>query len=106
VKLEEASPYVREALAEARRLGLEADTEAIPLCHLDAESRGTVEAVEDFGRFKASDLHRAEDSMAGHRRDSRPKAEPCRECALAQTCPTTWAAYQDLYGTAEFVTQK
>ncbi len=103
VRLEEASPWIRRAIREAESLGLESGTEAVPLCHLRDEGQAGADISEDFGRHRVADVHRLETSMDTHRETSRPKPEPCQRCRLVSACPTTWAAYQELYGTAEFV---
>ena len=102
VTLEDAAPRIREALREARRLGIETSTEAVPLCLLDPEDRAGADVVTDFAAFQVADLHRRQDSMAAHRQQSRPKAPECEGCRLVAVCPTTWAAYQELYGTSAF----
>lgn len=102
VSLTEASPWIRLAMREAVGLGLEATTEAVPLCHLDESSWKGAEIAEDFSRHQVSDLHRTEESMEKHRESSRPSPAICSDCRMVATCPTTWAAYQMLNGTDEF----
>ncbi|MBR57774.1 MAG: hypothetical protein CMH54_06920 [Myxococcales bacterium] len=103
VRLEEASPWIRRAIREAEKLGLSSGTEAVPLCHLRDEEQAGSDVSENFGRHRVADVHRLETSMESHRETSRPKPEPCQQCSQVSVCPTTWAAYQELYGTAEFV---
>jgi MoaA/NifB/PqqE/SkfB family radical SAM enzyme len=103
VPLGEASPFIRAAIREARALGMRAEAEAVPFCHLDESMRDGLDAAESFARHAVSDLHRREDSMEEHRRASRPRAPQCAACDLVERCPTTWAAAQDLYGTASLV---
>jgi hypothetical protein len=35
------------------------------------------------------------------REQMRPLAAPCRECALADRCPKTWALYLEMFGSGE-----
>jgi MoaA/NifB/PqqE/SkfB family radical SAM enzyme len=100
-RLDEAGPAIRAALARARALGLAASTEAIPLCQLDPEDRPAAERAQQFVDVAVVDLHRRHASFAAHHREVRPLAPACSTCSLAQTCPTTWAAYQELFGTEE-----
>ncbi|MEZ4265624.1 MAG: radical SAM protein [Myxococcota bacterium] len=102
VRLSAATPYVREALARARALGMVGETEAVPLCHLDPQDRAGADVMEDFARHQVADVHRRERSLADHRRAARPLAAVCEPCSLKGVCPTTWAAYQQLFGTWEF----
>jgi len=102
VRLGEASPFIREALRRARALGMDAETEAVPLCHLDETDRGGADVHEDFSRHSVADVHRSEDDLTDHRQTQRPMAEPCEQCHARDRCPRTWAAYQMLYGTWEF----
>lgn len=102
VRLAEAAPHIRAALRAARRAGLRAETEAVPFCHLDADMREGLDATESFARHAVIDLHRRADSLTEHRREARPRAPECAGCAYAERCPTTWAAAQDLFGTADF----
>ena len=101
-RLDEASPWVRRAVVLADELGLVVSTEAIPLCHLGPEAEHAVEQVAMLGAFQTSDLHRRQASLADHRQESRPKGPACANCAEVARCPTTWAAYQQLFGTADF----
>jgi len=101
VSLDECSGFIREALREARRLGISGETEAVPLCHLDPEDAFGADMVEDFSRHQVVDVHRVESDLTDHRETMRPRAEPCARCAVADRCPRTWAAYQQLYGTWE-----
>jgi len=84
-----------------------ATTEAVPLCHLDPDEadRFSGDVHADFASFSVSDIHRKTDSMAEHRQTSRPKAPECADCRHADYCPTTWAAYQQIFGTGEFERQ-
>jgi len=102
VRLGEASPFIREALSRARALGMTAETEAVPLCHLDPADAGGADVHEDFGRHAVADVHRREDDLTDHRQTQRPVAAPCEQCHARDRCPRTWAAYQMLYGTWEF----
>jgi hypothetical protein len=99
--LDQATPHIRAALRQARALGLAASTEAVPLCHLDPEDHPAAETARDFIDVRVVDLHRRHESFADHHRQVRPLAPQCAECTLAQVCPTTWAAYQQLFGTSE-----
>ncbi len=103
-RLSDCGPQIREALAVARGMGLTASTEAVPLCHLDEDEAelycGDVHA--GFAGFRVSDLHRETESMAEHRKSSRPTAPQCQGCRHRAYCPTTWAAYQEIFGTEEF----
>ena len=101
VRLDEASPFIREALRRARALGMIAETEAVPLCHLDSTDIGGADVHEDFARHAVSDVHRREDDLTDHRQHQRPVAEPCEACVAKERCPRTWAAYQMLFGTWE-----
>jgi carbamoyltransferase len=100
-RLAHAAPYVRKAIQEARRLGLEVSTEAIPFCHLDETSWSTPDADEDFARYRVDDLHLGHDSLATVRPAARPEAVPCRGCDVRARCPKTWGLYQELFGTGE-----
>lgn len=109
--LTEASPHIREAIALAKELGLHADTEAVPLCHLALEDT-SIEAMEKAGAagetttafedFHVVDLHREAPSMRVLREETRPEARECEGCRVREICPRTWAAYQELFGTSEF----
>jgi len=99
--LDEAGLAIRSALARARALGLQASTEAMPLCQLDPDDRAAAETARDFVDVQVVDLHRRHASFASHHRQVRPHAPQCGRCAVAQVCPTTWAAYQELFGTSE-----
>lgn len=101
VRLDEASPMIREGLRRARALGMVAETEAVPLCHLDPDDQGGADVHEDFGRHAVSDVHRQASDLSDHRQTQRPVAKPCEGCAAKARCPRTWAAYQMLYGTWE-----
>lgn len=103
VRLDECSGAVREAMRRAREQGMWATTEAIPLCHLDADdaTRYGGDIHTDFGRIQVSDIHIKTDSMAEHRTDSRPTSEACSGCVHERYCPRTWKAYQEIFGTSE-----
>ena len=101
VRLDEASPMIREGMRRARALGMIAETEAVPLCHLDPDDAGGADVHEDFSRHAVSDVHRRADSLKDHRQSQRPVAEPCEACNAKEHCPRTWAAYQMLFGTWE-----
>jgi MoaA/NifB/PqqE/SkfB family radical SAM enzyme len=100
-RLDDAGPHLRAALARARSLGLVASTEAVPLCQLDPEDRSAAETARDFVDVRVVDLHRRHESFAEHHREVRPLAPPCAGCSVASRCPTTWAAYQQLFGHEE-----
>lgn len=100
-RLDDAGPHIRAALARARSLGLLASTEAVPLCQLDPEDRPAAETARDFVDVRVVDLHRRHESFADHHREVRPLAPECAGCSAANVCPTTWAAYQRLFGTAQ-----
>jgi MoaA/NifB/PqqE/SkfB family radical SAM enzyme len=100
-RLDEAGPSIRAALHRARELGLESSTEAVPLCQLDPEQRSAAETAQQFVDVAVVDLHRRHASFADHHREVRPLAPACSSCAVAEICPTTWAAYQQLFGTDE-----
>ena len=100
-RLDDAGPAIREALARAHALGIQGSTEAVPLCQLDPDSRAAAETARDFVDVQVVDLHRRHASFANHHRQVRPHAPQCGRCALAKVCPTTWAAYQELFGTSE-----
>ena len=102
VRLSEASPFVRRAMGVARDLGLTCETEAFPLCHLDPEfwSGGDIDA--DFSSHRVDDVHRSEASRGETQRLARPYAPGCSGCQVRERCPTTWSAYQALFGTWEF----
>jgi MoaA/NifB/PqqE/SkfB family radical SAM enzyme len=102
VRLSDASPFIRDAMKLCRELGVSAETEAIPLCHLDEEFWSGGDIDVDFGEHRVEDVHRSEDSRAEYQRIARPWADVCRACDVHERCPTTWAAYQELYGTWEF----
>jgi molybdenum cofactor biosynthesis enzyme MoaA len=100
-RLDEAGPGIRAALHRARALGLDSSTEAVPLCQLDPEQRSAAETAQQFVDVAVVDLHRRHASFADHHREVRPLAPACSSCAVAAICPTTWAAYQQLFGTDE-----
>lgn len=100
-RLDDAGPHIRAALSRARSLGLAASTEAVPLCHLEPEDRPAAETARDFVDVRVVDLHRRHESFAAHHREVRPLAPECSACSAASVCPTTWAAYQQLFGTRE-----
>ncbi len=102
VRLAVASPHIRAALAVARERGVFGETEAVPLCHLDVLDHRGGDVDTDFGEHAVSDVHRREEDLREHRRRMRPFGPECGTCTLRRRCPTTWAAYQELYGTAEF----
>lgn len=99
--LDEAGPQIRAGLARARSLGLSASTEGVPLCQLDPLDRPAAETARDFVDVRVVDLHRRHERFADHHRQVRPHAPQCGDCALAARCPTTWAAYQELFGQHE-----
>ncbi len=103
-RLDDCTASVREAVRRARELGMWATTEAIPLCHLDPDehTRFSGDVHTDFSKFQVSDIHIKTDSMAEHRKDSRPNADACAGCVHERYCPRTWKAYQELFGTSEF----
>jgi len=101
VRLDDASVWIRSAIDKALELGMAPGTEAVPLCHLAPHQRDTAGETGDFSRFQAADLHRKASSLGEHRESARPRADECKGCSLASRCPTTWAAYQRLYGTFE-----
>ena len=101
VRLGEASPHIRAALAVARELGVFGETEAVPLCHLDPADHRGGDIDTDFGAHSVSDVHRREEGLTEHRQKMRPFGPECATCTLRRRCPTTWSAYQELYGTAE-----
>ena len=76
VRLSDASPHIRQALRAAADLGMTGETEAVPLCHLDANAAGA-DIEEDFARHSVADVHRSSASLADHRETSRPRANPC-----------------------------
>lgn len=100
-RLDDAGPSIRAALGRARALGLASSTEAVPLCQLDPEDRPAAESARQFVDVAVVDLHRRHASFAAHHREVRPLAPACSTCSVADICPTTWAAYQQLFGTDE-----
>ncbi len=80
VRLETAGLFIREALARAAGLGMQAATRAVPLCHLDPPTSEAPPGWEDI---------------------SGPLAPGCTGCPLVAGCPRTWEVYQRLYGTWE-----
>lgn len=100
-RLHDAGPAIRAAMARARSLDLIASTEAVPLCQLDPADRAAAETASDFVDVQVVDLHRRHDSFAAHHRQVRPLAPQCARCSAVDRCPTTWAAYQQLFGTEE-----
>jgi MoaA/NifB/PqqE/SkfB family radical SAM enzyme len=100
-RLDDAGPAIREAMRHARTLGLAAATEAVPLCQLEPEDRAAAESARDFVDVQVVDLHRRHQSFADHHRQVRPLAPQCATCSQRHVCPTTWAAYQELFGTDE-----
>ena len=100
-RLDDAGPPLRDALRRARALGIAASTEAVPLCQLDPEDRPAAETARDFVDVAVVDLHRRHASFAAHHREVRPLPDGCVQCCVAGVCPTTWAAYQKLFGTGE-----
>lgn len=103
VRLSDAAPLLREAMWRGRELGLTCETEAVPLCHLDPAfwSGGDIDA--DFEAHRVEDIHRSETSRGEVQRLARPWASQCTACPVKERCPTTWAAYQALFGTWEFL---
>lgn len=110
-RLSEASPHIREAVAVARGLGLDAQTEAVPLCHLSpgdltpeglARAGAGHETNTAFEQFRVVDLHTRASSMKQLRAEMRPVAPECERCRVKDVCPRTWEAYQTLFGTSEF----
>jgi hypothetical protein len=89
-----------------KSLGLIMETEGVPLCHLDDSDWNIPDADADFAKQEVADVHRHTDSVAENRNQARPRGTACEECDLESRCPTTWAAYQDLYGTWEFQSVK
>ena len=102
VRLSEASPWIRLALEQAATAGLEAGTEGVPICHLGSFAAQAGDGRQAVAGFSAVDLHRSTDSVSDQFRQARPLAPECASCPENQTCPTTWAAYQHLFGTWEF----
>lgn len=100
-RLADAAPLIREALRAASAAGLDASTEGVPFCHLDAGQRAGPDAVGGWDRFRVDDLHRLEESLEASRLGSRPEAPACRGCAVRDSCPRTWASYLALFGSAE-----
>ncbi|WP_157596062.1 radical SAM protein [Plesiocystis pacifica] len=100
-RLDEAGPPLRAAMARARELGLWVSTEAVPLCQLDPADRGAAEQARDFAEVRVVDFHQRHESFAQHHRVARPLGPRCPECAVVDRCPTTWRAYQELFGTDE-----
>lgn len=101
-RLEDAAAFIRRAVLLAGELDMVASTEAVPLCLLGDEAAHAVEQVGMLGAFQTADLHRREASLAAHRIESRPTGQICQQCPVSERCPTTWAAYQELFGTAAF----
>lgn len=106
VRLSNSSHFIRTAMARGKDLGIIMETEGVPLCHLDPSDWNIPDAAEDFGQQEVADVHRHTDSVAENRDKARPKGDACESCDLKSRCPTTWAAYQELYGTWEFKAQK
>ena len=102
VRLSDASPFIREAMDLCERHNVFAETEAVPLCHLAREFWRGGDIDADFGTHRVEDLHRREPSRASTQRIARPWAAECSSCSVRVRCPTTWSAYQELYGTWEF----
>jgi predicted NodU family carbamoyl transferase/ferredoxin len=102
-QLAQASRYVRMASQMAVKLGLTVSTEGIPLCHLDEPFRDVPDASESWNRHRVDDLHLLHESLTTVRAQARPEPPPCRACALRANCPKTWALYQELFGTGEFI---
>jgi len=102
VRLSTASPWIRRAMRHCADRKILCETEGVPLCHLDEEHRHIPDSTTDFSAQQVSDVHRKEGSVANARVNARPMPEHCTTCSVKQHCPTTWAAYQDLYGTWEF----
>jgi MoaA/NifB/PqqE/SkfB family radical SAM enzyme len=102
VRLSEATPWIRRAMAYCEQYRIISETEGVPLCHLAPEHRMIPDSTTDFSAQQVSDVHRKEDSVANARSSARPMPAVCQDCALSAHCPTTWAAYQQLYGTWEF----
>lgn len=102
VRLSEASAWIRQALELARSLGLDAATEGVPFCHLREFAPLAGDQRQALAGFSSVDLHRTTESVSDQFRQARPLAAECSACRASQTCPTTWAAYQNLFGTWEF----
>ncbi len=102
IRLSHCSSFIRKAMARGKELGLAMETEGVPLCHLDESDWNIPDADTDFTQQEVADVHRHTDSVAENRDQARPRGEACNECVLESRCPTTWAAYQALYGTWEF----
>lgn len=100
-RLDRAGPSIRAALRRADALKLACSTEAVPLCQLDPEHRAAAETARQFVDVAVVDLHRRHASFANHHREVRPLAPACSSCSVVDVCPTTWAAYQQLFGTDE-----
>ncbi|MCB9787653.1 MAG: radical SAM protein [Deltaproteobacteria bacterium] len=80
VRMDDAAPFLRDALARAEAMGLEARTIGFPLCQLGA--RGTTQARRDVA-------------------STGPAAAVCEGCAALEACPRTWGSYQQVFGTWE-----
>jgi len=102
IRLSEASPWIRRAMSLCDQYKIISETEGVPLCHLALEHRMVPDSTTDFSAQQVSDVHRKEESVANARASARPMPAACGECSLTAHCPTTWAAYQQLYGTWEF----
>ena len=102
VRLSDASRNIRQAMALCNELGISAETEAVPLCHLDREFWRGGDIDANFEAHRVEDLHRSEESRGKTQRIARPWSLECRRCMVKSRGPTTWAAYQELFGTWEF----
>ena len=83
---EQAAGPLLKALRASRRLGLRAEVDHIPVCHLP----GFVDAHVDTWKMRRGQtgVHLAE----------KRKAERCRCCALGAVCPGPRADYEAIHG--------
>lgn len=102
LRLAEAARLIGHAAEFARQQGLNVTTEGLPLCLLPAWLHQSPDAREDWTRHRIDDLHILHESLGSERNRARPLAPVCRSCSRQSHCPTTWALYQELFGSGEF----
>lgn len=101
-RLKEASPRINRAMALAKKYGMNVSCEALPFCRLKEEFRFIPDAKENWRKHRIDDLHILHESLLDERSKARPVSVVCRECKYIESCPKTWALYQQLYGSEEF----
>ena len=96
----EAGPLVREALAEARRLGQMASIAKLPYCHLGG-FEGYSDALFWAAEFKRQINVQIEDRIDMRFADRSALAVTCRDCRFRNICEGIEAHYVNLRGVHE-----